>query len=120
MTNMNRDTVTLRQLQTTLPWTIHYSQDYRLNPLTHKDFTHAMLHIGKAAGHLYELCDDADHNRGVADQADLREQYAKYIADLVLRALRLANTFPGGGVDLQEALIHRIESKNNVSLFGGE
>ena len=111
------DKKTLRDIQVNLPWTVRYSQDYRCNPLTHKDFQHAMVHVAKAAGKLFELCDDCDHDRATADDVELREKYAKYLADLVLCALRAANTFPGGVVDLESELIHRIESKNGVKLF---
>lgn len=107
----------LRSIQARLPWTIRYSQDFRLNPLTHKDFQHALIHVGKAVGKLFELCDDCDHDRNVADSKELKEQYSKYIADLVLCALRMANVFPGGVIDLEGELINRIESKNNVKLF---
>lgn len=107
---------TLRELQTNLPWTIRYSQDFRSSPQTHKDFAHAMHHVSKAAGKLHGLTDDMDHDREVADDSTLRDRYGKYVADLVVCALRLANTFPGGTLDLQAAVQDRIENKNGVKL----
>lgn len=109
---------TIREFQTNLPWTIRYSQDFRSSPMTHKDFSHTLHHVSKAAGKLHSLADDMDHDRALADDPTLREQYAKYIADLVVCALRLANTFPGGVVDLQAAVHDRIETKNGVWLAG--
>ncbi len=106
----------LRELQTNLPWTIRYSTDFRSSPITHKDFAHALHHVSKAAGHLHALADDMDHDRDIADTVSLRENYSKYVADLVVCALRIANTFPGGVIDLQEAVINRIETKNGTSL----
>lgn len=103
---------TIRELQTTLPWTIRYSRDYRANPQTHKDFAHALVHVTKASGHLAGLVDDMDHDREVADDPTLRERFSKYLADLVVCALRAANTFPGGVVDLQRAVEERITKKN--------
>lgn len=108
--------LTIRELQTQLPWTIHYSQDFRAAPLAHKDFAHTMHHVSKAAGKLHGLADDMDHDRTKADTAGLRDEYAKYIADLVVCAMRLANVFPGGVVDLQRAVEDRIENKNGVTL----
>lgn len=102
----------LRELQTNLPWTIRYSRDFRSAPTTHKDFAHALHHVSKAAGKLHALADDMDHDREVADDPSLRERHARYIADLVVCALRLANTFPGGVVDLERAVVDRIETKN--------
>lgn len=102
----------LRELQTSLPWTVKYRRDYRANPQSHKDFGHAALHVGKALGHIQGLVDDMDHDREVAADPTLRERYAKYVADLVVCALRMANTFPGGVVDLEAAVIDRIALKN--------
>jgi hypothetical protein len=104
----------LRHLQTTLPWTIKYSTDFRANPQSHKDFAHALLHVQKAAGKLAAMVDDIDHNRDVALDHTIREN-ARFIADLVVCALRLANTFPGGSVDLENATIARITTKNYPS-----
>ena len=100
----------LRHIQNQLPWTIKYSRDFRANPQGHKDFTHALIHAQKAAGKLCELVDDLDHRR----ESDV--QPAKYIADLVVCALRMANTLPGGRIDLQAAVIFRIEDKNEAQL----
>jgi hypothetical protein len=110
--------MTLRELQTNLPWTIKYSQDFRSSPQPHKDFAHALHHVGKATGRLHELADDMDHDRAVALGENVRETYHKYVADLVVCALRLANTFPGGVLDLERAVVERIESKNGVKLSG--
>jgi hypothetical protein len=104
----------IRDLQTNLPWTIHYSRDFRGNPQPHKDFTHALLHVCKALGKLQGLADDMDHDRATADDPTLREQYSKYVADLVVCALRASNTFPGGVIDLETATIDRIEGKNGA------
>ena len=112
----------LRKLQLNLPWTIRYSRDFRANPQPHKDFAHAVLHAQKALGRLAELIDHMDHDRDVAGQSGdaLRQEYGKFVADLIVCALRMANTFPGGTIDLQRAVIHRIETKNAVQLPIGE
>lgn len=106
----------IKDLQTSLPWTIKYSQDFRSSPQTHKDFAHTCHHVSKAMGHLHALADDMDHDREIAADPTLRDRYGKYIADLVVCALRMANTFPGGILDLEAAVIDRIESKNGVKL----
>ena len=103
---------TIRELQSSLPWTIRYSRDFRASPQSHKDMAHAMHHVSKAAGHLHALADDMDHDREIADDATLRDRYGKYVADLVVCALRIANTFPGGVLDLQAAVQDRIVQKN--------
>jgi hypothetical protein len=103
---------TLRELQTSLPWTVHYHRDFRASPMTHKDFGHALLHVFKAAGKLAALVDLAQHGgcEFVAEDTD------RYVADLVVCALRMANTCPGRTIDLERAVVERIETKNGVKL----
>ncbi|WP_061246650.1 hypothetical protein [Leptospira interrogans] len=108
--------MTLKELQLNLPWTVKYSEDFRSTPLTHKDFSHALHHVSKAAGKLHGFADDMDHNKDLALSVQ-PEEYGKYIADLVICALRLANTFPGRMIDLEDQVIKRIENKNGVLLI---
>lgn len=107
----------LRELQLRLPWTIKYSRDFRANPQTHKDFGHAVVHATKAIGRLASLVDDMDHDMDVALTPSLQQNYEKYLADLVICAIRMANTFPGKMIDLEKAVVERIESKNEVKLW---
>jgi|SRR5271157_3442052 len=104
--------LTLRELQTQLPWTIHYHHDFRASPMAHKDFGHALLHVMKAAGKLAAIVNDAEH--GGSDFKP--EDVDPYVADFVVCALRMANTCPGRIIDLQRAVEDRIETKNTVKL----
>jgi hypothetical protein len=104
------DDLTLRELQTKLPWTVKYSRDFRSNPQSHKDLTHGIVHAIKAAGRIMEFVDDYDHRM----ESDL--EIDKYVADLVICALRIANTHPNRIIDLQTAVQERLEIKNNVKL----
>lgn len=104
--------LTLRELQTQLPWTVHYHHDFRASPMSHKDFGHALLHVTKACGKLAAVVNDAEH----AGSEFSQEEVDRYVADLVVCALRMANTCPGRTIDLQRAVEDRIESKNAVEL----
>ena len=104
--------ISIRELQSKLPWTIHYHRDFRSSPMAHKDFGHALLHIFKAAGKLAALVNDAEH----AGCEFTAAQTDPYVADMVVCALRMANTCPGRVIDLQEAVVRRIETKNAVQL----
>lgn len=107
-----RNDLTLRELQTQLPWTVHYHHDFRSSPMTHKDFGHALLHVFKAAGKLAAVVNDAEHGGSEFKS----EEVDRYVADLVVCALRMANTCPGRTIDLQNAVEDRIETKNNAEL----
>lgn len=104
--------LTIRELQTQLPWTVHYHHDFRASPMSHKDFGHALLHVLKAAGKIAAVVNDAEH--GGSDFKP--EEVDRYVADLVVCALRMANTCPNRCIDLQRAVEDRIESKNNAEL----
>jgi hypothetical protein len=97
----------LRKLQTSLPWSVHYSRDFRANPQAHRDFAHALAHVHKAGGKLAAIVDDFDHLRETED-----ERAHDWLADLVICALRMANTMPGGVIDLQDAVLTRLAAKN--------
>lgn len=99
---------TIRELQSSLPWTAHYHRDFRISPMTHKDFGHALLHIVKAAGGLATIIDHAEH--GGSDFKP--EEVDKFVADMVICALRMANTCPGRHIDLQRVVEDRIAGKN--------
>lgn len=103
---------TIRQLQSKLPWTTHYHRDFRSSPMTHKDFAHALLHVHKAAGKLAAIINDAEHGGSEFKS----EEIDPYIADLVICSLRMANTCPGRIIDLESAVIERIEKKNQTKL----
>jgi hypothetical protein len=112
---LNSD-LTIRELQTQLPWTIHYDRDFRANPQAHKDFAHALTHVVKAAGKLAAVVDDAEHKGSEFKP----EEVDRFLADLVVCALRMANTCPGRHVDLQQAVESRIEDKNGIKLVRGK
>jgi len=90
----------LRFLQNELPglWTDEqYSSQFRASPSQYKDFQHALNHIVKATGRLIEMVELADHGHAsdTFPCADLR----KYLADLVICALRAAVKAPGGAIN---------------------
>jgi hypothetical protein len=114
----------MRTLQQILPWGLPYSDDFRATPMEHKDFAHALAHVAKATGALFALVDDLDHGRHVNWNPRAFLDYRKYVADLVICALRIANTMPGQsdpscGIPpfvLWDEVIRRLESKNGVKL----
>ena len=119
--------MTIRELQEKLPWRSKYSEEFERGP-AHRHFGHALHHVAKALGGLTELQDDLDHGAtcfgnlimrdgcAVSTADVLRGRFAKYIADLVILAVRLANEFPGGKISLDAVVLARVEEKNKVKL----
>jgi hypothetical protein len=107
----------LKLLQEELPklWTDElYSEQFKNSPSVYKDFDHALKHVRKAAQELENMTEDADHHgwAGKFDKAAL----AKYLADVVICAVRLAIVSPAGPIDLEKAVLDRIERKMGVRL----
>ena len=105
----------LRLLQEELPklWTDEtYSGEFKVSPSRHKDFQHAHLHVMKTLGTIAGMIDEQDHAGAPPWPAGME----KYVADLVICAVRLALTMPGGPVDLEKAVLDRIEKKMGVRL----
>ena len=105
--------ITLKQLQDLLPWTIRYDSDFRASPVKHKDFQHAAIHVMKALGKISAAINDAEHAGFDWGASDIPQ----YVADLVICALRMANTMPELQFDLEQEVIKRLEGKNGLRLM---
>ncbi len=95
-----------------------YSNEFRARPSLYKDFDHALKHVRKAAQALENMTEEADHS-GMAEIFD-REMLQKYIADIVISAVRLANVAPGVMIDLEDAILQRIELKMGAKIVDQE
>lgn len=105
--------MTLTEIQKQLPWGKFYSDKFRALDLPYKDFQHAITHTMKALGKLSAIIDDADHGEGMFfPPADVE----KYLADVIICAIRAASVNPMGPIDIERAVIRRIETKNDVTL----
>lgn len=105
----------LKLLQEELPklWTGElYSKEFKASPSSYKDFQHALLHVSKATGKLLEMVEEADH----AGPMFVAPEVEKYLADLVICTVRLALKAPNGAVDLEKAILKRIQMKMGVML----
>ena len=107
----------LKLLQQELPklWTDElYSEQFRASPSKYKDFDHALKHILKATTALICRTEEVDHSGNLLDFPI--DDAKKYIADIVISAVRLALTNPNGEIDLEQAVLDRIERKMGVKL----
>jgi hypothetical protein len=112
--NFQKSAHSLSNLQRLLNWTDTYSPEFRDSKIAHKDFQHAHLHIVKAIGKLAVLIEDRDHK---SDAPIIKAEVEKYLADIVICALRMADVSPCGRLDLQKAVQDRMGVKMDVQ-FG--
>lgn len=90
-------------------WKDTYSDDFRKSEVVHKDFTHALLHVMKATGKLSAMAEKVDHHAVARVHAFVEAR--KSLADLVICAMRMANTLPAGPINLHEAIVERLKEK---------
>lgn len=111
----------IRFLQEELPklWTDEfYSKEFQGSKSEYRDFQHAILHLTKTLGRLATFVEEADH-QGAPGHAFMyfpKPEIEKYLADLVIVAIRMAIKNPTGMVDLEMAIFRRIEEKMGVKL----
>lgn len=76
----------------------------------------ASLPVSMRCGHAHPRNtirdNDAEHKGSTFTAAEVDP----YLADIVICALRMANTCPGRMIDLESIVVQRIETKNNVKL----
>lgn len=90
-------------------WTSEgYSEEFRKRYCPQKDLDHALKHIRKATQAIENMTEEADHSGKLsADSFDV----GKYLADIIISVVRAANVFPGAKIDLEKAILSRIQHK---------
>ncbi len=105
----------LLQQRLQILWTNEqYSPTFNANNAIHRDFDHALKHVIKPAVKLQNLCEEADH-AGV-NMRWSQGQIEKYLADVIISAVRAAQMSPTGRIDLEQAIRERIRSKMGAEL----
>lgn len=85
-----------------------YSEEFKKRYSPHRDLDHALKHIRKATQAIENLTEEADHSGKMgADTFPIQQ----YLADIIISAVRAANVFPGAKIDLERAVLSRIEYK---------
>jgi hypothetical protein len=84
-----------------------YSEQFRVSPSKYKHFDHALKHVLKASVKLLEMTEEADHGGSFFEIPAVE----KYVADLLICAVRLANVAPNGALNLEKIVFDRIERK---------
>jgi hypothetical protein len=97
----------IQQLQTEMkPWTVE--PHFENNPDPAFMFKHALFHATKATGKIAGAADDHDHNGAKIDPAVSFHECNKYLADLVICAMKMASE---ASIDLQKAVEFRMREK---------
>lgn len=105
----------LSHIQKHLPWSIAYTVEFMESQQIegHRNAIHDILHVMKGLGRLAGVCEKIDHGKPMGMS---REEFADNLTDLVICALHMATNNPLGYIDLEQAVISKIEQRNGVSL----
>lgn len=84
-----------------------YSGQFKASPSSYKHFDHALKHIRKAAQALENMTEAADHG----EISFTPELIRKYVADIIISAVRLWNVSPAGPLAVDQAVVARMDKK---------
>lgn len=107
--------MTIGELLENLPWGLNdYSELYDADKAPHRDYRHAAMHLAKAGGMLLVTPEEMDHDpTPPQENSAAHKDAAKRLADVVIVAMRMANTHPTGKIDLAKAIEERLLGKKN-------
>lgn len=88
------------------PWTVE--PVFRDNADPAFMFKHALFHAMKATGKIAGAADDHDHNGATTDPAVSFHECNKYLADLVICAMKMASE---ASINLEKAVESRMKEK---------
>lgn len=93
-------------------WTLDsYGKTFQKYPVSYRDFDHTLKHVDKARAKLSMMTEEADHFDGMEfDKAEIE----KYIADIIISTVRLAEVAPCGPIDIDKAVYKRMVTKMGV------
>lgn len=111
MSERDTDTLTIYHAQSEQPWVLPLSEVNEIGYNTTIWGSHAVLHAAKSVGKLAAVFENLDHS-GEPISPQQVETIRGMSADLITIALRFANLYE---FDLAEALVERVEEKNNVT-----
>lgn len=99
--------MTIRQLQLAMkPWSVEPHFENNADPCFM--FKHALFHAMKATGKIAGAADDHDHKGALETPASSFEGCEKYLADLVVCAMKMSSE---AGIDLGAAVERRMKEK---------
>lgn len=94
----------LQKLQGMQPWTDLWSGDFERDPRSYKGFEHCLINIAAKTGAALQRVEMADHYGADYALALNRGKDAAALAVIIMSALKAANAYPGGALDIAGAI----------------
>lgn len=89
-----------RKLQEIQPWTDLWSEGYLNDPRPYRGFSHCLTNIAAKLGALFQRVELSDHYGMDYELGLNRLRDGKALAFIIMSAMKAANSYPGGAIDL--------------------
>lgn len=105
------DKEAFQRLQAEMPWTSLWSEAFVKDPRSYSKFSHCLSNIAAKLGALFQRVELADHY-GIDYKLGLdREKDATALAIIVMSAMKAANSYPSGPIDLSQYIEADLERR---------
>jgi hypothetical protein len=103
-----------KKLQESMPWTTIWSEDYRNDPRPYRSFSHCLTNITAKLGAIFQRVELSDHY-GMDYELGLdRHKDGKALAFIIMSAMKAANAYPGGPIDLLSHIETDLKRRKNA------
>ena len=92
----------LADLQAAMPWTDIWAEGFLLDPRPYARFEHCLINIAAKLGATLQRVEMADHYGADYSLGLDRDKDGTALAIIVMSALKAANAYPGGPIELAE------------------
>jgi hypothetical protein len=89
-----------QSLQNGMPWTGIWSAEFQKDPRSYAGFQHCLTNIAAKLGAIFQRIEMADHYGPEYELALDRDKDGKDLAFVIMSAMKAANAYPGGPIDL--------------------
>lgn len=94
----------LRKLQEVQPWTDLWSEGFKNDPRSYKNFEHCLINIVAKAGAILQRIEMADHYGAESKLAFNQDEEETALGYIIMSALKAANVHPLGKIDVVSAI----------------
>jgi hypothetical protein len=85
-----------------MPWTEIWSEGFLQDPRSYSRFQHCLTNIGAKLGSLFQRVEMSDHYGSEYKLGLDRDKDGTALALIIMSAMKAANVYPGGVINLSE------------------
>ena len=100
-----------RKLQEAMPWTELWSGDFLRDSRSYARLEHCLTNISAKLGSIFQRVEMSDHYGPDYKLGMNRQKDGNALAVIIMSALKAANVYPGGPIDLSEFINNDLERR---------